>query len=287
MPIPGQPIFIAPADAVDLVLDRFKSWNSTEAEAREFLTGQVKKGTLKLRYTGTRPYPEHLSLTFEIPVQVPVPGAPPLDGGARLIGAQKAGYAAAGVDVGSGSPLDVMGDTVSQLRLAELVKLYEGEWVLDQLDWSAGEVRRRFRHKPVVGEAEDDAGNGEGDTIEQSHPFQIDRDQLSAILLDQLATAGAPPEVERGPVPAKKKGSAGRPSERDKIALAVDYSLTFGSMKDEIPTTWAGVHKAICDDAHIKDEAGWGDDVVVGSDGVAREPVERARKARRERAEKS
>ncbi len=48
-------------------------------------------------------------------------------GGARLIGAQKAGYAAAGVDVGSGSPLDVMGDTGSQLKLAELVKLYEGD----------------------------------------------------------------------------------------------------------------------------------------------------------------
>jgi hypothetical protein len=48
-------------------------------------------------------------------------------GGARMIGAQKAGYAAAGVDVGSGSPLDVMGDTASQLKLAELVKLYEGD----------------------------------------------------------------------------------------------------------------------------------------------------------------
>jgi hypothetical protein len=48
-------------------------------------------------------------------------------GGARLMGAQRAGYGAAGVDLSSGSPLDVYGDTASQIKLAELVRFYEGE----------------------------------------------------------------------------------------------------------------------------------------------------------------
>lgn len=48
-------------------------------------------------------------------------------GGARLTGAQRAGYAAAGIDVGSGSPGEVAQDTASQLKLADLVRFYQGE----------------------------------------------------------------------------------------------------------------------------------------------------------------
>jgi hypothetical protein len=47
--------------------------------------------------------------------------------GNRLRAAQRAGYAAAGIDVNSGTPEDVYADTGEQLKLAELVKFYEGE----------------------------------------------------------------------------------------------------------------------------------------------------------------
>jgi hypothetical protein len=349
MPIPGQPNFIAPAEAVDLVLDGFKSWNCTEADALGFLNGQAKKGALKLRYTGTRPDPEYLSLTFENPV--PVPGAPPLYAGARLIAAQKAGYAAAGIDVGSGSPLDVIGDTGSQLKLAELVKLYEGDvaateaenkanlaglireaaptaagynaatsllgvslWVLDQLDWRAGEVRRRFRyqHQPISDEADDDpthrvqradsalsdankdGGEGEGETIEKSYLFQIDWNQLSSILLDQLATAGTPPEAVRGPEPGAGEDAPepdSKPHKKDtgpkskvKVQEALMKTLTIGSLNwGPLPPMNKEIFRHVCNDAGYgreKPPRGWTEETFNKNFG---EFIDQVRKARAEK----
>ncbi|MGD9614932.1 MAG: hypothetical protein AB7H90_02915 [Alphaproteobacteria bacterium] len=66
--------------------------------------------------------------------------------GARLRGAQRAGYAAAGIDVSSGTAQDVYADTAEQLKLAELVKFYEGEL-------SATEAMNRAQIAALTGEA--------------------------------------------------------------------------------------------------------------------------------------
>jgi hypothetical protein len=45
----------------------------------------------------------------------------------RTIGRQRAGYAAGGVNVDSGSPLDVMGDTENQIKFEAMNRFYAGE----------------------------------------------------------------------------------------------------------------------------------------------------------------
>jgi hypothetical protein len=70
----------------------------------------------------------------------------------RLRAAQRAGYAAAGVDVGSGSPEDVYADTSEQLKLAELVMFYEGEL-------SATEAMNRAQIAGLTGQAAQTAAN--------------------------------------------------------------------------------------------------------------------------------
>jgi hypothetical protein len=107
------------------------------------------------------------------------------------------------------------------------------------------------------------------------YPLKIDRRQLAAII-DKPAPGDGDDQTKE-----HKPKSVGRPSERDKIEIAVKFSLTLGRLKDEIPKEWTAIHNAICADAQIKDAQGWGYETVVG---VAREPVERAR---RERAQKS
>ncbi|MGD9618214.1 MAG: hypothetical protein AB7H90_24005 [Alphaproteobacteria bacterium] len=66
--------------------------------------------------------------------------------GARLRGAQRAGYGAAGIDLASGTPQDVYADTAEQLKLAERVKFYEGEL-------SATEAMNRAQIAALTGEA--------------------------------------------------------------------------------------------------------------------------------------
>lgn len=75
--------------------------------------------------------------------------------GARLRGAQRAGYGAAGIDLSSGSPLDVYEDTSSQVKLAELVKFYEGEL-------SATESMNRAQVAALTGEAAETAAGYKG-----------------------------------------------------------------------------------------------------------------------------
>ena len=45
----------------------------------------------------------------------------------RFVGSQKAGYSKAGVRVGTGSPLDVMADTLAEFELDEMVTRYNAE----------------------------------------------------------------------------------------------------------------------------------------------------------------
>jgi hypothetical protein len=45
----------------------------------------------------------------------------------RTIGRQRAGYAAGGINVDSGSPLDVMGDTENQIKFEAMNRFYAGE----------------------------------------------------------------------------------------------------------------------------------------------------------------
>lgn len=72
--------------------------------------------------------------------------------GARLQGAQRAGYGAAGIDIGQGTPADVYGDTAGQLRLAELIKFYEG-------DVSAAESMNKAQLATATGKAAATASN--------------------------------------------------------------------------------------------------------------------------------
>lgn len=67
----------------------------------------------------------------------------------RLIGRQRAAYAAGGVDPGSGSPLDVMGDTENQIKFEAMNRFYTGEMAAktasDQVTFDTEAGRRAAR----------------------------------------------------------------------------------------------------------------------------------------------
>jgi hypothetical protein len=64
--------------------------------------------------------------------------------GAKLIGSQTVGFAGAGVDIGSGSPLDVLGDTVAEIELAALRAQFSRES-------QAGSLERRGQQALMMG----------------------------------------------------------------------------------------------------------------------------------------
>lgn len=64
----------------------------------------------------------------------------------RLVGRQRAGYAAGGVGAASGSPLDVLGDTEEQIKVEAMNRFYAGEAAAktasDQASFDATAARR-------------------------------------------------------------------------------------------------------------------------------------------------